>query len=171
MQKHKREEEAFRAVRLRPATLEDEPFLVNLFAATRSDELALMNCDENQKETFIMLQFKAQSRQYEVNYPHANNSIILFADALVGRMIVARTEAAILLVDISLLAEYRNAGIGTRLIQNLLKEAAVAGRPVRLHVFSSSPAVRLYERLGFSRIGDEGTYLEMMWTPAVSHSC
>jgi hypothetical protein len=76
MQKHDGDAEAFRAVRLRPATSEDEAFLLNLFATTRSDELALMNWEENQKRAFIAMQFKAQSRQYVMRYPHAQNSII-----------------------------------------------------------------------------------------------
>jgi len=31
---------------------------------------------------------------------------------------------------------------------------------------ASSPAVRLYERLGFCRTGEESAYLEMKWHPA-----
>ena len=78
---------------------------------------------------------------------------------------VDRGEAAIVLRDIAVLTEYRNAGIGSRLIQDLLDEAASAGKPVQLHVVATSPAVRLYERLGFCRTGDEAAYLEMKWVP------
>jgi ribosomal protein S18 acetylase RimI-like enzyme len=49
-----------------------------------------------------------------------------------------------------------------------MKEAAAAGKPIRLHVVASSPAVRLYERLGFLRSGEEAAYLEMKWVPATS---
>jgi len=158
------------AVRLRPATVEDEPFLRHLFATTREAELGLMPWDEDQKKKFIAMQFKAQSQQYAMTYPQADNSIILFTEETVGRMMVARNEAAISLVDIALLPEYRNAGIGTALIQDLLKGAAIVGKPVRLSVFASSAAIRLYERLGFSRVGPDAAYLEMMWNPPVSPS-
>jgi ribosomal protein S18 acetylase RimI-like enzyme len=170
MEIHDREEEDC-AVRLRPATLEDEPFLRQLFATTRAAELALMPWDESQKEIFIAMQFKAQSQQYAMTYPDADHSVILFNEAPVGRMIVARTEAAISLVDIALLPKYRNAGVGTGLIKDLLKGAAIAGKPVRLSVFASSAAIRLYERLGFSRVGLDTAYLEMIWAPPVSRSC
>jgi GNAT superfamily N-acetyltransferase len=40
----------------------------------------------------------------------------------------------LVLVDIALLPEHRNAGIGTRLIRRLMDEAALAGKPVRPHV-------------------------------------
>jgi len=51
MQKQIEDEEGFRALRLRSATPVDGPFLLNLFATTRADELSLMNWDENQKQT------------------------------------------------------------------------------------------------------------------------
>ncbi len=40
-------------------------------------------------------------------------------------------------------------GIGTRVIQHLLEEAAQAGRAVTLGVVKTNPALRLYARLGF----------------------
>jgi ribosomal protein S18 acetylase RimI-like enzyme len=80
---------------------------------------------------------------------------------------VASNEAVISLVDIALLPKYRNGGIGTGLIQALLKEAATAGKAVRLSVFAASPAIRLYERLGFSRVGGDAVYLEMKWVPSL----
>jgi ribosomal protein S18 acetylase RimI-like enzyme len=171
MQKHDGDEEAFRALKLRPVTSQDEPFLMNLFATTRTDELALLNCDEHQKKAFIAMQFNAQSRQYLMSHPHAQNSVILWNDAPIGRLLVDRGECEFTLVDVALLPTHRGAGIGTHLIEDLLKEAAAEGKPIRLHVLTSSAAKRLYERLGFSRIGGDAAYLEMMWVPAVSRSC
>jgi len=171
MQKQNEDEEGFRALSLRPATSADEPFLMILFATTRADELALMNWDENQKQVFIAMQFKAQSQQYVMNYPHAEHRIILWNDDPVGRLLLDRGDLELTLVDIALLPAHRGAGIGTGLIQDIVKEAAAAGKPIRLHVFSSSAAKRLYERLGFSQIGADAAYLEMLWVPPVSRTC
>ena len=106
-----------------------------------------------------------------MTYPDADNSVILFNETPVGRIMVARNEAAISLVDIALLPKYRNAGIGTGLIKDLLTGAAIVGKPVRLSVFASSAAIRLYERLGFSRVGLDSAHLEMMWVPPALRSC
>lgn len=157
----------FLQVRLRPAALEDKPFLRQLFATTRADELALMPWDANQKETFISMQFNAQDQQYAMSYPQADHNIILLRDVPIGRMMAARNDTAISLVDIALVPEFRNVGIGTGLIKDLLNEAAAVGKPVRLHVFNSSPAMRLYARLGFSRVGADAVYVEMIWLPPV----
>jgi ribosomal protein S18 acetylase RimI-like enzyme len=67
------------------------------------------------------------------------------------------------LVDFALLPAHRDGGLGFALIQTLLAEAARAGQPVRLLVAKLNRAVRLNERLGFARIGDTGTHLDMEW--------
>jgi len=45
-------------------------------------------------------------------------------------------------------------------------EAARADKPVRLHVLKMSRATRLYERLGFLHVGEEGFHDQMEWRPA-----
>lgn len=149
---------------LREATPEDEPFLLEVYASTRWDELEGMGLNDDQKNAFIRMQFFARERCY----PRVDNRIILFEGRPVGRLQVDRGDAAILLRDIEILTEFRNMRLGTRLIQDLMQEAAAAGKPIGLHVLASSPAVRLYERLGFRQTGGDAAYLEMKWVPATS---
>ena len=168
MQKHNGNEEVSRSLKLRSATADDKPFLLSLFATTRSDELAFVNLDENQKKSFIAMQFEAQSRQYVVSYPQAKGKIILWNDDPIGRLLLNRGELEFTLVDVALLPVHRGAGIGTGLIVDIQKDAGAAGKPIRLHVLTSSAAKRLYERLGFSRVGGDAVYLEMIWVPPAS---
>ena len=149
---------------LREATPEDQPFLLEVYASTRIEELEPFGWDDNQKQAFIKMQFLARER----TYPRVDSRIILLDGRPVGRMLVDRDEARILLRDIAILTEFRNAGIGSQLIEQLMKEATAAGKPIELHVLATSPAVRLYERLGFRRGGADAAYLEMKWLPAAS---
>ena len=151
-------------ISLRTATPDDEAFLLDVYASTRIDELAGTGWDDNQKLAFIRMQFLVRER----TYPQVDSRIILLNGRPVGRLMVDRNDEAILLRDIALLTEYRNSGIGSRLIEELLQEAASAGKLVHLHVLAMSPAVRLYERLGFRSSADEAgaAYLEMKWVPA-----
>lgn len=154
------------AINLRPAQPDDEPFLFRVYASTRADEMAAWGWDAAQQEAFLRMQFTTQSMSYRAQFPDADHRIIMLADEPVGRILVARTDEGILLVDIALLPERRSAGIGTSLIRDLQAEATQAGLPVHLHVLKTNPAAaRLYERLGFSSIGDDGIYLEMKWQP------
>lgn len=150
---------------MRPATAADHSFLLGLFASARP-ELSLINLDDRQRQALIEMQFNAQRRQYDAAYPLAENNVILRDGFLIGRMLVDRRGRDFTLVDIALLPEYRNAGIGTSLIRTLLVEAADASKPVRLHVLKSNPALGLYERLGFSPVADDSMYVEMVCEPA-----
>ena len=150
---------------LRQVTPEDEPFLFEVYVSTRIEELAGVGWDDAQKQAFFRMQFVARER----SHPPVDDRIILLNGRPIGRMMVDRGEESILLRDIALLTEYRDAGIGTRLITELMKDAASAGKPIQLHVVASSSAVRLYERLGFCKTGHESAaYLEMKWVPATS---
>jgi ribosomal protein S18 acetylase RimI-like enzyme len=147
-------------VSLRPATPADESFLLRVYSSTRSAELKEVGWNDSQIQVFCETQFTAQTRCY----PAGDNRVILLNELPVGRMLVETTEDAILLVDIAILTPYRNSGIGTCLIKDLLKKAVAAKKPVRLHVLTSSPAVRLYKRLGFLITGGDSTRFEMTFT-------
>ncbi len=155
------------SVTVRPANREDEDFLFQLFTATRP-ELSLLNLEESQKQALIRMQFDAQRQQYDACYPQAESGIILSQGQAIGRLLVNRNEPDIILVDIALLPEHRNCGIGTGLIQKLLGEAAAAKRAVRLHVLKFNPALGLYERLGFHRVSDQSMYFEMKCEPGAT---
>ncbi len=147
---------------LRAATPEDEAFLFALFASTR-DEFNFL--EEVQKQALLKMQYDARRFQYEEGYPQAEGGIILLNDRLAGRMLIAENEHAITLVDIALLPEYRGSGVGTQLLQNLLTRAVNAGKPVKLQVFKTNPALHLYERLGFKQFSDQSMYVEMIFEP------
>lgn len=156
-------QEGLAGITLRQATPDDDTFQLELYTGTRLDELELIDWNENQKHAFIKMQFNARQLQYSYRYPKAEDNIILQGSQPIGRMLVDRNEKQIALVDIALLPEHRNAGIGTLLVQSLLDEAAGTGKSVRLHVVTTNPAVGLYQRLGFSTVDDDGAYLEMNW--------
>ncbi len=111
------------------------------------------------------MQFRAQSWNYRSAYIGAVDQIIELNDEPIGRLMVHETEAEILLVDIALLPQYHNLGIGTKLLQQLKSRSREAKKPLRLHVLLTSPGVRLYQRLGFTRIADDGVYMAMELLP------
>jgi ribosomal protein S18 acetylase RimI-like enzyme len=150
-------------VSLRPAGPEDEAFLYRVYASTREEELAVVDWSDEQKEQFLKMQFNAQHTYYHEHYPDADYDVILRNGDAVGRLYVHRRPDEIRIVDIALLPECRNAGVGTALLEDLLSEGAAAQKPVRIHVEKMNPALRLYERLGFSVLEDKGVYWLMEW--------
>jgi ribosomal protein S18 acetylase RimI-like enzyme len=152
-------------VDLRPAAPADDPFLARLYASTRQQELAVLPWTEEQKSAFLLQQYTAQSAHYAKHYADASFQVVLVDGEPAGRLIVARWEGEIRIVDISLMPEHRGRGIGTSLLRPLLEEGTTTGAAVSIHVERFNPALRLYERLGFVQAADEGVYLRMERPP------
>lgn len=154
------------AITLRPVAPGDEPFLAQVYASTRVEELAVTDWTDEQKRAFLDMQFAAQHQHYQEHYSDAQFSIILVSDVPAGRLYVARWTREIRIVDIALLPQFRDRGIGTRLLTALLEEGRDSQRSVSIHVERFNPALRLYERLGFTLTEDKGVYLLMTWNPS-----
>src|SRR6185369_1298298 len=153
-------------VSLRPVTDADQEFLVGVYASTRAAELAQVDWDDSQKDAFIRWQYAMQKQEYEARYPSACYEVILVDGAPAGRIWIGTDDTQIRLLDIALLTEFQNRGVGTYLLQQLMDEATRANKPLRHMVFMlNDNANRLYQRLGFKTIDDVGGYLHMEWTP------
>ncbi len=70
-----------------------------------------------------------------------------------GRLLVNEESSAMHLIDIALLEDYRNRGIGTHLLNELKRECDSRQMTLRLHVLAVSPARGLYRRMGFAEVG------------------
>ncbi len=156
---------------LREAVRADGDTLFNLFAISRAYLLAAVaGPDDLQRETLMRLQYQAQQNQYSSLYPNARQDLVCRQGDVIGQIQVAALDDELRLVDICLLPDYRNRGIGSALLRDLLDEAADAKKRVILHVSQGNPAACLYERHGFSHAGEQGLYWRMEWVPACAAS-
>lgn len=147
-----------------PVAPTDQAFLFDVYVSTRQDELAAWGWEPAQQEAFLRMQFMAQQRSYEWQYPDMDHRVILMKGQKAGRIIVWRGEERIQLVDITLLPQYRREGIGTILLRVLQAEAARARKPLVLSVLKANSGARqLYERIGFGESGDHDPYITMVW--------
>ncbi|MGA8428977.1 MAG: GNAT family N-acetyltransferase [Candidatus Sulfotelmatobacter sp.] len=153
------------AIRLDPVCASDEAFLYQTFASTRAEEIALTGWNEEQKESFLRMQYEAQRKSYLMQIPDAEYSVIRCDAIAVGRLIIERTQKEIHVVDIALLPQFRAKGIGSALMEAILAEAKSGAKTVRLHVERFNPALRWYERLGFEAVSSGPIYLELVWRP------
>jgi GNAT superfamily N-acetyltransferase len=140
---------------LRPRTESDETFLFSLYADIR-DDVGTFGWSPDQLRAFLDLQYRARERSFALNHPSAQSDIVVVHGRAVGRLLVDRRADRIHLVDIALLGEQRDRGIGSQLLVTLQEEAALVGRPLCLQVRQGSPAIPLYLRLGFVPVGQFG---------------
>jgi ribosomal protein S18 acetylase RimI-like enzyme len=140
---------------LRPVEPGDREFLYRVYASTRTEELAVVPWDEQQKDAFLRAQFDAQDAWWRENYGGASFDVIVVDGEPAGRLYVHRGETEIRIVDIALLPEHRGKGVGTALLRDVIAE----GKRMTIHVERMNTALRLYERLGFEVAEDKGVYL------------
>jgi len=149
----------------RPITEQDVEFLYEVYAGTREEEMNLTGWEEQQKEEFLRMQFNLQHTQYLQNYREANFEIIFFEKTPAGRLYVDRREKEIRLIDLALLPQFRNLGIGTTILKDLIAEANKKNLPLNSHVERLNPARRLYERVGFKLKEDKGMHFFLEKVP------
>lgn len=139
---------------LRPATRDDETFLFELHrAALREYVDATWGWDD-----------AWQRDHFAQHYVPARNALIVRAASdgpAIGRISLSRYWQRVYLRDIELIAAERNRGLGSAIINAVLTFARESRRPVELLVLNCNPARRLYARLGFTIIADDGARLRM----------
>ena len=156
-------------VSLRPVTDADQEFLIGVYGSSRASELAQVDWDDTQKDAFIRWQYDMQKLEYEARYPSSRYELVLVDGVPAGRIWVGIDDTQIRLLDIALLPEFQNRGVGTRLLRQLMDESIRTNKPVRHMVFVlNDNAHAFYERLGFNTIEEIGGYKHMEWAPPVN---
>ena len=152
----------------RPETESDQSFVASLYASTRASEFAALNWPEAALTAFLDQQHRAQQRHFRAVFPDGEWLIVEQSGQRIGRLYLNETGDHLHLVDIILRPESRGTGIGTAIVADLIDQAHRAGKPVRLSVDKTNlGAARLYRRLGFDAIDDQGMRETMICRPRV----
>lgn len=156
-------------INLRDIQESDLPVLCEIYGSTRIEELEKgTNWNEEQKKTFIEYQFFAQHEYYQKNYVGAKFYIIEKENIIVGRLYIDFyfEKKGVRIIDITLLPNWRQKNIGSSILKEIIKKAALKDMNVSIHVESFNPAMNLYKRLGFAKISEtNGVYHLMEWSP------
>lgn len=146
-------------IKLRPVQESDDEFLLKVYGSTREQELAQVPWTAEQKQQFVRMQWEAQKTHYAAQHPKASHEIICLEGREAGRLYLDRTGEKFHILDITLLPEHRNRGAGSFLLRQIMAEAKEAGKPVSIYVETFNPSLRLFQRLGFTPVQQEGFHL------------
>lgn len=107
-------------------------------------------------------------RQTVEQVSSGRTEIIELNDLPVGIQLVERAKTHIQLVQLYIAKEFQRRGIGSQVVQRLLRESSDSKLPVRLRVLAVNPARAFYERLGFTLIESTPERHFMEWVPNIS---
>lgn len=149
----------------------DLPFVAELYASSRSEELAGLGWPEEIQRNFLEMQHQAQHRHFRLVYPNGEWLIVEQAGRPIGRLYLNETDESVHLVDFALVPECRGNGIGSAIVRDLIAHAHDRGKSVSCAVeFRNEGAARLYRRLGFEVAKDEGMYHRMICRPGTGEA-
>lgn len=138
---------------LRSARPEDYGFAESLYLGTGEPLFVELG---NWNEEEAISRFKEKYKAEEVQ--------IISVDGVdAGWMQTSEGEDEIHLIQIHLREDFRSAGIGSRIIRDLIRDAGNKNKAVSLFVFRNNPALELYKRLGFEIVSENAGKLSMRW--------
>ncbi len=143
-------------VSLRPESSADEAFLRHLILESVTEELGAAAWPEPMRSHLLGVQYAGRRQSRRADFPGAASYVIQADGENAGWVVTASLPDETHIVDIMILPVMRGRGIGTIALREILCTAVHAGKPVRLSVNPMNQgAIRLYERLGFRKIGED----------------
>jgi ribosomal protein S18 acetylase RimI-like enzyme len=141
-------------VSIRRPTLADVGFITSTAIAANHDRHRPAHADVAAYRSGFV-EWTEQQVRGEV--ADSTTSVITAYGVDVGRLRVVRNADLVELAGLQLLPAHQGKGIGTRVIRELMAEAAASGRAFGLSVEKDNPrAQALYERLGLVVVGEDG---------------
>lgn len=107
---------------------------------------------------------KAQDEFFESDWNGATFEILMCNEVCCGYVSIEEKEKSIHIQELVIHPDFQNQGIGTKILQEVIEQAALRKIPVRLETLHSNQAINLYLRLGFYKIGLTDTHILMQWS-------
>jgi ribosomal protein S18 acetylase RimI-like enzyme len=136
---------------LRAATVEDSEFI---FASYKTTLRQYVEWAWGWDEDF-------QSSGFWKHHPLMEFQVVMVGGTRAGAIHVQKQESLNFIRMVFLLPEFQGAGIGSQLLRAEVARAHELARQLELKVIKINPAKRLYERLGFTVIGEDNVSFHM----------
>ena len=137
------------AIELRPARAEDYRFAWRLYLeGIRPDAAAYKPWVDAEAEA-----------RFESRYKPASTWIVSCDGTDVGWMELQELDDELRLNQLYVAPGYHRQGIGLQAMRHVLARSRQTGKPVVLNVLKNNPAIRLYQRFGFTVVGENHSKL------------
>ncbi|MBV7572542.1 GNAT family N-acetyltransferase [Pseudomonas sp. PDM32] len=117
---------------------------------------------KNMLRYYIRHDLMWQDEAFDVAWAGRDNRLLTGGDKWLGYVSLSRDAGALYIRELQVVEAFRGQGIGSWAIDQVLSVAHQERRPaLRLTVFEDNPARALYERKGFTVVGQDDCFLRM----------
>ena len=150
---------------LRACTEADDAFLYDVFSTTWESEVAALP-NQNLAQHVLRIQHIAQERRFASRHPRLERYVVVAAGENAGRLYISQSDALLEVVDLTLMPQFRDDGMGTRIFHDLCTHAAREDLTISLRVERRNErATMLFTELGFDLVTVDDLDNHFEWTP------
>ncbi len=111
-----------------------------------------LDSDDTVIAQLIRMQYQAQKQGYQQDYPDADYYVIEWQGEACGRLILDQRKTQLQVVDIAVLKQRRNHGIGSAIFNYLQQQSRAKQQILYLNMNPNNQGLkRFYQRLGFKK--------------------
>ncbi|MCO4771995.1 MAG: GNAT family N-acetyltransferase [Deltaproteobacteria bacterium] len=104
-------------------------------------------------------------REFDEAFEPMQIRLVVEDEQVLGFVHLQREEGDRFLKTMAVVPAHQGRGLGAEVLRGLQAEAEAAGDSLTLSVYETNPALRLYARQGFARLGQDGIRIRMRWVP------
>jgi predicted GNAT family N-acyltransferase len=116
------------------------------------EKLLFSKAMDIRKSVFVEEQKVPPELEYDGFENESHHYLLFYNDEPIATARWRKTEKGIKLERFAMLYEYRNKGVGSELLQRIMKDVSSLGEKIYLH--AQLKAVSYYEKAGFEKKGD-----------------
>ena len=134
----------YRKLKLRMAQKSDLDFLLELRKSTMNIHLANMGLSTDEESHLSRVQYHFEAAK-----------IVTIEEQRIGLLKSYQDDINWHIVQIQIIPEFQNKGIGTELVLGIIQKAKHQQKNVMLSVLKSNPVKKLYDKFGFCVTAEE----------------
>ena len=153
------------SVRLRRASLRDQPFVLHVCTMVRLQTFTGPALPAEEVQALVGMQVKAAERKQSLAYPMAASYVVVDGQRPVGRLMLDAAPDRIHLVDLTLLPDAQGMRIGTTVMLGLCQLATERALPVTAQVRRDDRLETFLRHLDFEVVEVDDELARLEWRP------
>jgi ribosomal protein S18 acetylase RimI-like enzyme len=140
----------------RPATKDDLELIFEILRASLGPYV---------RQTWGVWDEAIQRQRFDEVTKVEDHFLLELSGQTVGCLCFKESATEVRLARLFITPQYQNRGLGTQVMREIMRLADQKSLQIQLRVLRVNPARRLYERLGFSVVGENDTHYTMRRPP------